>query len=122
MARKEDVPLPWESIVVHGSGQDKFQFRMPSSRFDEQLAHAGLPITRVRSQITEVAPVTVVRREWFVTIGIHATIERRRAAGAQAPLQLMQRAATGIAEDEIEIRQATGPNVVHRLSAFEPAQ
>ncbi len=55
-------------------------------------------------------------------VGIDAAVERHRRARAELAAQRIERAATGVAQDDVVIGEAAGADVWNRFSARLPLQ
>ena len=109
MADEEDVLRPGKILWILGAGQHETLLRPEPGRFDEQRLERRLPVARIGPEIGQVGPEPLDARRRPVNLRVDMAIERDRHAGAETAPQLVQRDTARVAENQIEVAQATRP-------------
>src|SRR4051812_39996728 len=108
-----DVVRPWKLARIERSADQKAPPGQSRGRADEELLEPLLPIGGPRAEVGEVGQVAVNGLDRLVRGRIDRAIQWCSAFRAETCLQLIERAASGVAENEIETGQPSRCDVLH---------
>src|SRR5215210_5462562 len=116
MLDEKDVGGPRKILRVLGAANEESEMEQLLRRFDEQTLKHLLPIFRVSSQIGQVGAKILNCWHRLMHLRVDAAIERQDLPRAEFIAQRIKGAASCVAENQVEVLQAPGPNVADGAS------
>ena len=102
VVHEPDILAPGEVLRILRPANQKFLFRRATSRLKKKLLEYALPVGGVGTQIGKIGGVAGMVIHRLVNCGIGTTIKRGNVARPHALLQILQRIASGIAQNQVE--------------------
>src|SRR4051794_19767480 len=103
MFHEEDIAGPREVLRILRAADQELVLWQPAGGLDEQRLEDVLPVLSVGAEIRDIAGVSVHGCGGFVDIGVDAAIKRSHYARAETALELIECAAAGVAQDQVEV-------------------
>src|SRR3954447_23512657 len=115
MTNEIDVRRPREVLRILGTGNQKPSIRSQLRRHNQQYIERLLAIFRVGADVGKVSTIMRQRLRRPMQVRIDMTIERRNLSCAKALAQFIERSASAIAQDQIEIAKSRRADIGHAL-------
>src|SRR5579885_1133284 len=122
MANEEKVWRPGEAVRILRATDDKAHLREPTLGFYEQRFKQGLAVSSIGPEIREVGAIISNLFCGCVNFGVYASIQRRDTPRSKQVLQILKRAAAGIAEYNVEVTETLCGKILDCFSSGEPLQ